>query len=679
MQNRLASIIALLTVARVSAAPVPLGAQCSAASPQKAHILFDNSVSLRDSLPDYADQVEGWFLRFFSTLRPADSLYVHPYLQLGEGTIRTVARLEIPAPPAGLGASETRRITRSLSIGPTSDLTASMRKLRESLPSLRAGCPRMLFVVTDASLAPMGPGSTRNAAFRELQGEVNRWEGDGAYVLAVLAGPGTAPAFDPQYRWVRSAQIGDDRRWHGVLGSELLADAFDTYVAWDKLDGLARHLYFDLRSPLGGPWTGRATRAPNLRGMNAKYLLYRLDTPSERGGEYTSCAPAAIRDPTTHYITVAGTSHDWCYHHVIDPPDELQRRIADSGADFAWIAQPQLDLSGLPDPLLSSGQILVSDLEEAKFRPGCQTEVVRRYLAQGGWTPDGRSRVLHLSITDTANPQNHALLNLRQIPSTACYTGVRVAPGAGDLPSAERIQVEAYFAEGADTTRSVVTRTRSTAGPKWIEVQARHILSLKPFRTSVWLVSGRMILPRSHPWKQVLIGSTTALLDSADQRDCGTGVGHDRCFSFKIVAAEAPPARAQLLASDEDKDAIPVDVDARWNSWGFVMPWLWAGGLLLIALIGSLAYCWYKHSAWVADAFTRDRRRGYKEFWLDSFYYGFLSFFVLFMVVEAVEICRQADRQSSSVVLAAFTAALTSIILPQLPRIFARRSSGEER
>jgi hypothetical protein len=109
------------------------------------------------------------------------------------------------------------------------------------------------------------------------------------------------------------------------------------------------------------------------------------------------------------------------------------------------------------------------------------------------------------------------------------------------------------------------------------------------------------------------------------------------------------------------------------------MPWAVAGALLVLASVSALSYCRYKHDGWVAEALTRDVRRGYKEFWHDSAYYAFLIFFVLFMTGEAIAICSQADSQSSSVVLAAFATACTSIAATQLPRIFARRSPKEER
>jgi hypothetical protein len=165
-------------------------------------------------------------------------------------------------------------------------------------------------------------------------------------------------------------------------------------------------------------------------------------------------------------------------------------------------------------------------------------------------------------VSDAANPGMPVLLELHQIPGTACYARQRVSSGMDTLPAAERIQVEAVLTEGADTTRSLVSLGTSSMGPRWVEIRGRHILTFKPLRTTVWLISGKLVLPRSHPWQRVLIGSTTAELDSATS-ECGMVVKEYECFAFQTLASEIPAAKAFLLGSDNDRHTIPMDGSGR--------------------------------------------------------------------------------------------------------------------
>lgn len=659
------------------AIPGQLTAQCTAAHPQKVHVLFDNSKSLSDSLRNDTRAIDDWFQRLFSAVRPGDSLYVHPLVNPGEGTVRTLERLQIPVGPSRLGGADARRIRQRLSSGPASDLSESMRKLREALPLRHSECPRMLLVVTDGSLAPNKPRLTRDAAANELRREVDLWNADSAYVLAVRAGPGSAPAFDPEYSWVGSDDANVDRRWD-VKAPYLLTFAFGTWVEWDKPDALAQHLYFPARSHLGRMWSDSSAQAPTLSGLNANYLVYRVDAPSANGGEYGSCSHELVTDHSKHYITSTSPSYDWCYHHVIKPPIDLSLRTVRSARGFVWAAEPQLDMSALPNPLLSAGQIRISDLEEAKSQPDCTSPLAQRHFAEGGWLPDRPSQILQLTIANADSPQDVVSLNLHRIPGTACYTQLQASSGLDTLPDAQRVHVTA-FVEGETSRRATTSRERSAGAPRWARVQARHIISWKPFRASVWVVSGKLVLPRSRHWQQVMIGAKTVALDSVDSDDCEKVQRGDKCFSFTAVYGAAPPARAFLLASNEDPDPVPMDVDAPWNSLSFAMPWGLAAALLFGAFVTAVTYFKVRHSTLVATAVSQGKNRGRREFWLDVQYYGFFGFFIVFMLTEALVLWTRFGGNSSAVAGSAFVTALTSIFATQFLRLFSRPSSREER
>lgn len=658
------------------AIPGQLTAQCAAAHPQKVHVLFDNSESLSDSLRNYTHAVDDWFQRLFSALRPGDSLYVHPLVNPGEDTVRTLERLQIPVGPSRLGGADARRIRQRLSSGPRSDLSESMRKLREALPLRHSVCPRMLLVVTDAMLAPNRPGFTRDAAARALHREVTLWRADGAFVLAVLASPRLARAFDPEYSWIDSDDASTDRR--EIYGPELLTRAFGTWVRWDNPDALAQHLYYSAGSHLGSMWSDSSAQAPALSGMNANYLLYRVDAPSAAGGEYDSCSHERVADHLRHYITSTSPTYDWCYHHLIKPPIDLSLRTVRSARGFVWAAQPQLDMSALPNPLLSAGQIRISDLEEAKSQPGCASPLAQRHFAEGGWLPGRPSKILQLTIANADSPQDVVSLNLHQIPGTACYAQLQASSSLDTLPDAQRVHVTA-FVEGENNRRATTSRERSAGAPRWAQVQARHIVSWKPFRASVWLVSGKLVLPRSQHWQEVMVGSKTVALDSVDAGDCEKVRRGDKCFSFTAVYGSEPPARAFLLASDNDPDPVPMDLDAPWNSLSFAMPWEWAAALLLSAFAIAMTYFKRRHRTLVATAVSQGKNRGRKEFWLDVQYYGFFWFFIAFMLAEALVLWIRFGGNSATVAGGAFVTALTSIFATQFLRLFSRSSSREER
>ncbi|HST58293.1 MAG TPA: hypothetical protein VLK84_06395, partial [Longimicrobium sp.] len=293
------------------------------------HVLFDNTTTVRDSVPGVWEKLDAWLRALDRSLRPEDRIEI-----LRLAYTATDPRTLEQAPFAITVRRTADRIPEV--VGWMQSDEATKTDLAEALEHFRIQrhraqrCGEVLLLVTDGSLDPRDSAQGPQGAVARLANAVSDLRERGWSVFAVQVNDRNPPAFDNDFRRRVAASTKRIINDEALSARDMLSRAFgpSNVTSWERHEKIAAFLYERDESPFvryrNVVWARPGLTLRDLVKSGVTDLLY-VQTDDFGGDEYRGC-PAG-RFPSEEHL-VLGLPQS-CYHLVTGPNDALLGRLAD--------------------------------------------------------------------------------------------------------------------------------------------------------------------------------------------------------------------------------------------------------------------------------------------------------------------------------------------------------------
>jgi hypothetical protein len=309
------------------------------------HVLFDNTTTVRDSVPQVWENLDGWLRALERSLRPEDRIEI---FRLAYNS--TNPRALEQAPFAITVRESADRIPEVVEWmrgdeATKTDLADALEHFRKERRHAQA-CGEVLLLVTDGSLDPRDTAQGPQGAIDRLTDAVGALRESGWSVFAVQVDDRNPRAFDNHFR----RRVAESTRrmidQEALSASEMLGRTFgpSNVISWKRHEKIAAFLYEREESPFVRHrdlvWARPGLTLRDLTRSGVTNVLY-AQTDEDGSDAYRGCS---ARDERSDDHVVLGPAHA-CYHLLDAPDDSLLERLADGVVGrFGWRAEPDLRL-----------------------------------------------------------------------------------------------------------------------------------------------------------------------------------------------------------------------------------------------------------------------------------------------------------------------------------------------
>jgi hypothetical protein len=459
------------------------------------HVLFDNTTTVRDSVPDVWEKLDAWLRALESSLRPDDRVEI-----LRLAYTATAPRTLEQAPFAITVRRTADRIPEVVEWMRGDEATKT--DLAEALEHFRIQrqraqrCGEVLLLVTDGSLDPRDSAQGPQSAVARLADAVGDLREKGWSVFAVQidddADDRIPPAFDNDFRRRVPESTRRMIRRQALSASEMLGSTFgpSNVISWERHEKIASLLYERDESPFvrhrNLVWARPGLTLRDLVKSGVTNLLY-VQTDDFGGDEYRGCRVGGF--PSGGHL-VLGLSQS-CYHLVTGPNDALLERLADRPMGrFGWRAETSLrvDFSG---PLVHPAQFRV--VTSGRGGVGCGAGEVP---FENGRIASGSEFVV-VTARFVRHPEAVWVDTMRAMDQSDCFVLWKPKPVASQL--AHLAEDTLYVRFEHYSRSSLVIRSHHFFNGRIIPLEwAGRVTSILPFyalRMERWHVSASVPLP----------------------------------------------------------------------------------------------------------------------------------------------------------------------------------------
>jgi hypothetical protein len=550
------TLSSVLLFASTTDAPLAAQVRCSFADPLQVHVIFDNSTTVVDSIPDAQNLLATWIEALLRYLRPNDTVHLYGFAfarDSGNSLLppETIARSDLV--PAGVQArSVASRLVERRSN--RSDLARVLTEFRTTVPHPER-CPGLLLLLSDGSLDL----STRDEpyqAIRSLQATVTAAHENGWSVFALHIDQRTPKAFDSSYRRRHPSAFARDTALGGMDARALLAQAFgvDRVASWQDTRALGAFIYQHPSSAVVRTrrmiWSrARGITIGDLERAGVRSFMYSQTGPAGSNA-YLGCGPDVAVD--SFHTIVGGQNH--CYHILTLPADSVLQSLAGmEAAEFAWIAEPAM-VPRVPDFLRHPNEVRVRSPV-----PGgeeCSDDPID---ALGDRVVRERDNYVEMRARFVSAPAIIWRDTLYPVKGKNCFAlGGDVSIGDSMVHKASQsLHIEfKRYRNGVFQERAHAWVEAKLVPLKWERADVSRIYPFYLVNAEQWYVSGRVQLPASTRTAMLRIPGQAARPLGARPSECGDVRKEMACFGFEVpIVADKPPTRVVVLFSEQENAA----------------------------------------------------------------------------------------------------------------------------